>query len=145
MAASVAVPFNGETPMKPTISTPDTLHLHLWAVEGEALVLPAYRDCDGALRPLKGWFRGSTWAALAGALTVTRGLGARHVLVVANVAEVVEALAPRLRLNLNIVCDPPTLHWQAVAILALRYPGCCNGMYADSMPKTEAAWQLHYS
>ena len=138
------VPSVTSKPMKPTLSTPNTLHLHLWAVDGEALVLPAYRDCVGELRALNGWFRASTWAALACALTVTRSLGAGHCLVVANVAEVVEALAPRLQLNLNIVCDPPTAHWQVIATLATRFSGRSNGMYADSMPKTEAAWQLHY-
>ena len=131
--------------MKPTLSTQDTLHLYLWAEAGDAIILPSYRDCDGELRTLNGWFRGATWAALAGALEVTRNLGATHCLVVANVAEVVEALAPRLRLNLNIVCDPPTVHWLAVARLSIDYRGRSTAMYADSMPKTEAAWQLQYS
>jgi hypothetical protein len=130
--------------MKPTITTPNTLHLYLWAEEGDAIILPSYRDCAGALHPLNGWFRGASWPALAGALEVTRDMRATHVLVISNVPEVVEALAPRLQLNLNIVCDPPTAHWQAVATLALRYPGRCNALHAASMPKTEAAWQQHY-
>ena len=129
--------------MKPTISMPDTLHLLLWAVDGEAIVLPAYRDCAGELTPLNGWFRGATWNALAGALEITRAVGARNCLVIANVPEVVEAIAPRLRLNLNIVCDPITAHWQAIGVLAIRYAGRCNALYADCMPRTEAAWQLH--
>lgn len=131
--------------MKPTLTTPDTLHLYLWAADGEALILPAWRDPAGAMQPVAGWFRGPTWVALAGALQLTRDIKACHVLVAANVPEVVESLSPRLRLNLNIVCDPPTAHWQAIALLATRYAGCCNAFYADSMPKTEAAWQLHYA
>lgn len=131
--------------MKPSTSTPNTLHLYLWADAGDAIILPSYRDCAGVMRALNGWFRGSTWVALAGALQITLSLRADNVLVISNVPEVVEALAPRLHLNLNIVCDPPTAHWQAIATLALRYPGRCNGMYADSMPKTEAAWQQHYN
>jgi len=127
-----------------TAATPDTLHLYLWAVAGEALVLPAYRAEDGVLSTINGWFRGATWNALAGALDVTLERGARHCLVIANVPEVVEAIAPRLRLNLNIVCDPLTAHWQAIATLAVRYAGRCNALYAESMPKTEAAWQQHY-
>lgn len=131
--------------MKPTLKTPNTLHLHQYRnpATGTSLILACYVNEAGELITLNGWFKGKPWEALATAIGVTRKVGALQVLVVSNDSEVVDSIAPALRLNLNVTGEPEA-HHLAIWRLSLWYGGHCSAMHADKMPKTEAAWQQHY-
>lgn len=144
--------------MKPTLTTPDTLHLSLWAQGDDALVLPSYRDADGVLAPLTGWFKGPVWGALACAVEVTAKVRPGGLLVVSNVRQVVQSIAPTLCLLphacrrdnkpaplFDLTRETAALHQEAIGRLSVLYGGRCSAYHADHMPRTEDAWQQHYT
>lgn len=129
--------------MKPTLTTPDTLRLMLFAVDVRSVCVCGYTDWDGAYHPLLGLAAGRPWAALAQAVEGTKHLRASHCLVVSNVAEVVDAISPHLRLNLDIW--DIDAHREAISLLSVRYGGHCAALLAEAMPKTEETWKQCYS
>lgn len=128
--------------MKPTLTTRDTLRLMLFAVGGQAICIAGYTDWQGVYHPLDGLAAHSAWEALHHALMETRFLKASHCLVVSNDAEVVNSIAPRIRLDLNIAEN--STHWQAISLLSVLYGGHCTALLAESMPKTEESWKQFY-
>ena len=155
--------------MKPTLSTPNTVVIGLYSLDGRAGVTGALRTEAGDLRPdvlaSKG---GAAWAALAGALADVLTTGAQHLLVLTNDRAIAEALTPPIRAPaptakrreyfapikandfgfsgtpgywIDVGYGGDADHWETLRLLAMRWPGRWRCQLVDDLPKARELWE----
>ena len=143
--------------MKPTLSTPNTVVIGLYSLDGRAGVTGALRTEAGDLRPdvlaSKG---GAAWAALAGALADVLTTGAQHLLVLTNDRTIADALTPPIRAPaptakrreyfarddwIDVGYGGDADHWETLRLLAMRWPGRWRCQLVDDLPKARELWE----
>ena len=143
--------------MKPTLSTPDTVVIGLYSLDGRAGVTGALRTEDGDLRTdvlaSKG---GAAWPALAGALADVQTVGTAHLLVLTNDRAIADALTPPIRAPaptatrreyfarddwIDVGYGGDADHWETLRLLAMRWPGRWRCQLVGDLPKARELWE----
>ena len=143
--------------MKPTISTPDTVVVGLYSLDGRATLTGALRTEDGDLRPdvlaVQG---GGAWAALASALADVQTVAARHLLLLTNDPGIADALTPPIRAPaptakrreyfarddwIDVGYGGDEDHWQVLRLVATVWAGRWRCQLVGDLPKARELWE----
>lgn len=142
--------------MKPIIDTPDTLIVGYYLESGFAAAVGSLRCDDGSLQTDVFSTVAAPWEALCQVLDTAKMVDARHILILCNDANLVQALSPPFQApapatwkrvwlakgeygQVGIGGDP--FHWQALQTLTMGWGGRFRAMQVNHLPKAKELWQ----